>query len=171
MSFDCWHFKPHSSFLAFSPACGQADEKVWLLPPLVLMGQSSHTSMCLYIGALKPTSLSNHCRTHAGLLSLLLQDIFSPAWQACPALLRTPHHVSNKPFHTLLCCVISLDIPTNFIIIIFLGGGGFYAFSSLWLQHIDIGLNWIEPRFLGEMAKSRSGARKMQGKSGIFVMP
>lgn len=77
----------------------------------LLVRKWNHTCTSLCTGALMPTSPSDHHKkSHANLLSLFLQDIFRPAWEDCLAHPRKPHYVSNNPFHTLLWCVISLDI-------------------------------------------------------------
>lgn len=87
--------------LPFCPAFGLADKKAQVFPHLLPAGRSNHASPSPQVGILTSAPLSNHKKSQASLF--LPFEPFSDLLGSLPCVPpRSPHCVSNKPFHHVL---------------------------------------------------------------------
>lgn len=114
-------------YLSLTPplVSGKADKKMWVLPPLALVGDLRHASPLLHEGLLTPTQSPNHS------LLLVLSHATS-GLRGQPDLCTQPRFVSNNLFHILLVCmygVINFNIQTKFWVGIYPASSGLKQFT------------------------------------------
>lgn len=91
--------------LPLSSTSGQTNKKTHMLPFLVTAEGSVHTSHFFHRNP-EPSPASNHNQRQNSLPSSSVSGHFQTCLWACPALPGKPHHVRNKPFHTLDVCAV-----------------------------------------------------------------